>query len=268
MTKPRFDVTYLDGYVNGSRLWQTLKLTSLDGPLGPWRFDADRVPPGRYEVRVFQAQYFAEYVLGPRGETNARIEVPARGTVAVRVIDTRTGKDADIENIHWGMRAPKGAYTMHGWFGKKEANEFVFRAPAGTAEVTANNELFFAKPCSVEVVAGERTETTLYVTPSGRIDVVFTEGDARVPYEWKWKVDATRIDNDEKNYLDNGEAGALQLWVAGAGRYRVRVEPIPGYEPIPEHEVYVALRKATRVVVKLVRAREPACLVCSSGRAR
>jgi hypothetical protein len=214
-----------------------------------WRFDLGRLPPSRAVIHVEGTG--VRSVVGIEADpTEVEIHVPPPAKVSVRVLDVRTGTDAEVEYVMWHIEAPDGKW--HGIHAKKDPDRarFEFLAPVGaTVGLHADVVSALDHDDEVEVTPGG-VEKTIRIDPAGSVLIVLMDGEARLPHhDW---AELLKGEEDMAIAWGNNDEGCV-VHAREPGRFRLRLADYEGFEPIPDREVTIEPGLQTRVTIPLVR---------------
>jgi len=219
-----------------------------------WRWRLEEAQPGRYELQLFPIQHRISLEVGPAGREDIVIEVPPPGEVRVRVVDAATGLEAAVDRVMWSGTRPRWvrSSTMTGAEWNAGARHWEFRAPQGEVIVGADGGGYYGMDEVVQV-GPEPVEVTLTVDRDWRIELRLTDGSTPIPWPPGVQVEILADPNGEPGLAWGGDSLVYEILVEEPGTYRLAVPDIPGYEPIPEQEVYVGESGLAELEIELVR---------------
>ena len=219
-----------------------------------WRWRVDDAQPGRYELELHPLYHSISLEIGPGGREDVVFEIPPPGEVRVRVLDAATGLEAEVEHVYWTGVRPK--WVRGGGLGRAERSArtglWELRAPQGEIEVKASGGGLRGEREIVRV-GPEPVELTLMVERTYRIELRLADGSTPVFWPRGTQVEIRSADGGEPRRGWTGGSQIYFLAVEGPGTYRIAIPDIPGYEPIPEQEVYVAESGLAELEIELVR---------------
>lgn len=217
----------------------------------------EKLQVGRYELEVYRPQASVVIDVPSGGRSDFRFELAPPAELLVRVVDDVTGDDAEVPGLLWNPRRPEGVNgggLDNAEFDAK-TKRFTIRAPVGLIDLM----LAFGSPYehrtdSVTLAPG-RQEHTLRVRRATTIEVALRDGEAVLPFPNEWQAHIESEDG-KPIFASSTMSVTLRTYsVPTAGRYRVKLDPINGYEPIPDQLVDVAEAKTTRLEVALTKIR-------------
>ena len=225
-----------------------------DGRTFAW--DAGQVSPGRYLVRVDPLQVARFFDVGPDGETQARVDVGELTEVEVRVVERPSGETLLLDSIAWSRGTPREAGVWQLESVDRAATEETFHlvVPTGLLGLSAHSPLHGGGSKWVELGPGRHT-LELEMRRLESLEVVFQDGETRVPWDWSMRVRAERIGGDGEGRVGGERGGVLTVVVPEPGPWRLAFSDIAGFEPIEPVEVVVRAGETERVQVALERER-------------
>jgi hypothetical protein len=255
--RPRLSVEALDSPDDDleERL-DRVAVTAVDGEPGLYRWSAREVTPGRYALTVRELTYTQVVVVGPEGETNARIEIGEPADITVRVVDADTGADAGIEALLWHCANPEGVdgSTLNS-VDRDPAGGFHFKAPSGELNVGVRSDEYLLPLEIVKAVPGHNA-ITLRAQRACGVRLLLKEGGAIVPWDYsRHRVHLRQEDGSGEEMGSSSDGKEYRAFVSEPGTYSVSFDPIDGYEPVPPQDVEVKPRQFTDVMITLVPAR-------------
>lgn len=226
------------------------------GAGGIRHWSSESVQPGTYAVQLRSLGFSAVLRVGPEGERNARIEVPPPGLVLLRCVDEATGLEAVGLSVSWHGPVPP---ELHGWSNEpavwdESARGWRIRAPQGTLSLTAFGTAFGNQTRKLELHAGTQELTWRLARLTG-LRLVLRDGATEIPWtqQMRARLDATEGQADMRSAQFGN--GSYTLLKKEPGGYRLHIDPIPGYEPVPDLDVRLEAGVVTERVIELVRAR-------------
>lgn len=220
------------------------------GSRGLYRWDADRVTPGRYGVKVFPFMVHAVIDTGPHGRSDARIEIAAPADVEIRLVSEDTGLVVTDLRLSWngertpGTRSPRAGKAS--WNDVRSA--YCFRAPAAPVRVRLSTTTYgMDNPGALTLEPGLNS-FTFQVRRLSRIVLNVTEAGRTVPFPDDWffktQVRCVRGEGTGRAASVSSRMGTFRpqkgtLRLTQGGLYEVTVLDLPGYHPISPFQLEV-----------------------------
>lgn len=205
-----------------------------------YRMDAGLLQPGRYQVSLHEAGYIGLFEVPEDGNDELEIRIPPPVAVHVHVEGDVRGREPFLRQITWNGLPPKDFRS----YGSREAKRasrdepFVFQAPAGRISIRPSHYVFQAEQNTFEI-QGESQRIVLRVHPNARMHLIAKHEGKALRWNWAWPVEVEGVGYDAvlgpRSLLEDRRG--FWITVDRPGRVRVRVGPIPGYEPLPERVV-------------------------------
>lgn len=232
-------------------------------PEGTWPVPlAPDLPPGRYRVSVHPPGWSAEVVVPP-SPREFRLRLPDPATATLVVLDRDTGAPL-AARVEWNPFGDRPRSIRAG-----EDGAVLLRAPAGAFRLSIDADGYRGIERTLTLVAGSPQRREIRLAPAARIRVLLREGgapyagSAYVHVELKLSEEemARAFEDPEakESGLVTGQSGGLR---AGGevtfgeltpGTVEVRVDPIPGFQPLAPRRVPVHAGRTTEVVFDLLR---------------
>lgn len=225
---------------------------------GLYRWSLRSVPPGRYDVHLWQLSYHTILDVPAAGVRDARVVVPPPCDVLVRCVDDATGVDVTTEDVDWYCAAPEGvkAWSPQDTRWDADLRRFRFRCPQGeiVLGVMSSSYTLSLSPEPVRVRAGTN-EVVLRLERVSSLAVRLRSGNLDIP--WGDGLFPELVPADGQRSLRSMSYGTrgMTLHEREPGRYVLKIPAIPGYEPVPDTEVFLERGKKLEHVVELVRKR-------------
>ncbi|MSR61353.1 MAG: hypothetical protein EXS08_02740 [Planctomycetes bacterium] len=223
-------------------------------PPAAYRWSAPAVQPGRYEVELDELAFHAVLTVGDAGLRDARVVVPPPCEVLVRCIEDDTGVEVTSESVSWYCAMPEGLY---GWSHERaEWDEALrrwrIRAPQGEVVVGVYGSTYAHASETVQARAGTNEVELRLARPTG-LRVVLRDGTTEIPWADGAFPELEPLEGQPDFRSSSSGGGTITLHKKEAGRYRLEVPVVPGYEPVPAVEVTLTKGVVTEHVVELVR---------------
>jgi hypothetical protein len=249
-------VELLDPALDGSETRQTVLLASArseeEFEIFEWRLES--VQPGRYRIGLHEPPFTVSLVVGSEGRNDIEIVLPPPARVSVRIIDVATGKDAQVDNIHWHPTWPEG--VSGGGLESVDRNEssgrFEFDAPETPIEISAFDPVYTHCERTVALTSG-LNEVILEVERACGMVLRVLDGESPLAWRNEWDIQPRRVDGDGYSNSWSGHPRGRFVGVSVPGRYRFEFPTLYGYEPVPEQEVLVEAGRLTEHAIRLVR---------------
>ena len=202
------------------------------------RFDAGNVTPGDYLFVSSTLQCWQAFEVGPGGAPDVEIVLPEVGEVRVRVVDDLTDEVLSLDRITWYGGRPEGrtSWTLASVAPEPHPDtgteEYAFLAPLGRISLDVDWDEYAEVGRRVEVVPGSQFhEVRVERLPGAWLRLA--DGDATVPFEWRWSVDVTPVDGapDSKARITRIEGGRAWVTATQPGTYVVEIPPLAGFRP-------------------------------------
>jgi hypothetical protein len=222
-----------------------------------YRWSGGELIHGQYQLTIHPFRIRLLLNTGPHGTTDLHPDVPPPAPVSVRFTDAETGAPVHPEYLHWMMWFVElgGSYSPARVEPGKAGKLFRFQAPIGRIELSTHAEGYE----SVHVVRDVRANGNEFTVPLRRaqgIVIRLLDGKSEADSEWQRNVTIEEIDGDGHWCWNRGNRnGVTKFGVTKSGQYRVKIKRIPGFEPIPDHEVTVHSGKMTTLDILLRRRR-------------
>jgi len=232
------------------------KLARTAGVPNTWTFDFGEQPTGRYELGIDPPVHVVarDVTLATGG---LRIEVPAPGIAAVRVIDENGVELDEVQRLHWRPKWPQGVTggSLESVERDPATGRFEIRAPLGAILVDATG-IEFQGHEEFEVRYGRR-EVDLALTRRPRFVLIVRAEGVDLPWDDAWDGMEIRGADDESHV--NGwstDSRGRCFAVTRPGVYRFTPPRVDGYLPAGEQVVVVPADTTEPLVqvVDLVRA--------------
>jgi hypothetical protein len=186
---------------------------------------------GTYHLEVTPLPVRLLLEVPAEGLTGVDIVIPPPADVEVRVVDARTGKEVQVESLHWSAARVEGirATTLHNAVVDPERGRVRFRVPAGAIVVSPRDPALetVEKPATFLVQAGHNP-IDLRVWRRIGVRFKFMDGEAQVPWDWNWSLSAHRTDGGARDIARS----IGTLWFRDPGTYELKSQGIPGYQSI------------------------------------
>ncbi len=234
-----------------------------DRRTAPFRFDD--VPAGRWGVFIEEIQWMSEIDVNATNEALA-LAVPEPVEVTVRVVDGTSGKRIDGATGRWfAVVEHDGRWIRVSDLGvglfprefeeESERGEFRFLAAPGWIRVEAEAEDYLTSDIDVMPVHGTKISEKLPLPRTGSVVVTLRAGESS--YEGSAIVFLRREDDVGSDLIPEPDATTIhQFEHVPAGRWKVIVDPIPGFGRIRPRLIDVTFGHETEVVIDLDRAPE------------
>ncbi|MEM1447921.1 MAG: hypothetical protein AAGI22_02355 [Planctomycetota bacterium] len=218
-------------------------------------FDVGEVLVGQYKATLSELEYSIVFDLGPEGRSDLLIEVPPPAQITVRVIDTTTGRVADLDTLAWNPVRPKEAMGGGLNSAERRADEEDFRltVPRGPVHISTHSDMYGWTGEDVDALDG--AEIVLEVAPVPRAILRLVDGETAVPWPRDDYGKGEAVDGSGRLGSRGQREGALHFNVTEAGRYRLNIPEINGFEPHPPVELDLVAGELVEHVVELVRRR-------------
>lgn len=203
----------------------------IRGSNGLYVWNAGKILPGRYTVRVRPFGVQGLLVVGADGQADPSIEVPEPAEVIVRVLGADTS--APLEGVHevWAAKRPEGYKGQH--------DRSINLRPGPNESSVA---LKRAQGVWVTLRDGHRR---VRVDELYGIELVGLDGSKETTAtSWDWSART-----DDPNSWQFGRTIAVDV----PGRYRLIIPDIEGFEPVPPQEVTVEAGVIREVAIDLKR---------------
>jgi len=220
-------------------------LVPIAGSPDLFRFELAPVLPGRYLVKsyTFACQQMIE--TGDAGRDDLALSIGDPADVLVHALDVTAGLPVREEGLllwngRWPEESTGGGLQATKWDEERQA--WSFRAPAGEVElrVAYGSRLWeLCEPTPFLAVRPGSNELTIHVQRATGVVLRFEVGGKRID----WPRDATTIRVEpaegEPSVIDvrNLDKDGLFVRAPSAGRWRIVVPPLAGYEPVDPVEV-------------------------------
>ena len=234
----------------------SLSLSEMEpvaGREGLYRWSAGKVIPGRYEAIIdpFNLQLLVR--VPTEGSPDAHIEIGEPASVVVRVLEAESGTRASIKAVCWNCEQPDeidgGAFDVAEY--DEEIGGFPFVAPEGRVEISCWQGSTYVPHHQVHQVRAGDNEITVYLEKACGLILRVREGGERVSFEVIRNHFHLEGSDGELAVLDSGD----RIDLPEPGSYRIRIDPIEGYEPVEPVTVEVPPGEFVRHVVELKKAR-------------
>lgn len=218
-------------------------------------FDVGEVLVGQYKATLSELEYSIVFDLGPEGRSDVMIEVPPPAEITVRVVDSTTGQVADIDRLNWNPVRPKEAMGGGLNSAERRADEEDFRltVPRGPVHISTHSDMYGWTGEDVDALDG--AEIVLEVAPVPRAILRLVDGETAVPWPRDDYGKGEAVDGSGRLGSRGQREGALHFNVTEAGRYRLNIPEINGFEPHPPVELDLVAGELVEHVVELVRRR-------------
>lgn len=246
----------LDTARNGRENRHTIQRQAMQ-PVVPGSTDlfswhAPPVQPGRYEFEVSPCSHRTVLEVGPAGLL--QVVVPPPAEVFVRCRGEGTELEPEGLEVLWYGAIPAG---VHGWSHERAEHDeqrgvWRFLAPAGEVTIALGGPGLASTSHTFEVRAG-RNDLELVAEPLTGVRVVLRDGTTEIPWDQDLLAFLQPEGEGESFFSWSLDGGSLTLHAPGAGRYRLKVPEIPGYEPVPEAILELERGVVIEHVVELVR---------------
>lgn len=253
----RLYVSRVGPTTDGSRARAALgsdDLTPRAGDPGALGFEFPAMEVGRYVLDVGPLNWTTSYELPPGGREDLRIELPPPVELTVVVVEASSGLPADIDGIAWHPKRPEHAY-----FGQSTTvddpvgpGRFRFRVPAGGVNVSTTGDRYaYARG---QVDTRTTRELVLQVRGSVGVTVELRDGERTLPWPTPHKFAVEALDEGGGGVVSSGQRdGKDWFGVTKAGRYRLAVPEVDGYEPHAPVEFDTREGETTELVIRLTR---------------
>ncbi len=214
-----------------------------------WSWTAGELPTGTYLLRLEPLGCAIEIELGEWGRDDVQIVAPPPGLVSVDVVERDSLRSVVIDGLRWSgpFSSADNRVTADPVTGR-----FEFRAPCGEIEIIAISTEYRGSRWGVQVGPG-RTETTLEVSRFTYLTIELRDAHTKVPWEDTWDLRAEPIDGGRPARHSGDVNHNPRLYFDRAGRYRLHVGPIPGFQPVPVTEIDIVLGESIDHVIHLER---------------
>ena len=233
---------------------RNLRALPVEGEPEVLRWDAGKLPPGRYEFTVDDVGYGTLIAVGPEGDSGMKLELPEPVDREIRLVDVETGEEARVNTLQWSLAVVDGFLSsIDNEVSRDERmGRFRFRAPGGKLRLRLDSDEYSLDDGDHEIHAGE---SVLRVRRTCGIRLSVKEGEARVPWDWSWGVPRAREVGGEGRATSWGEkSGAFRVEVTRPGTYELSFPSIRGYETIPSRRIEVKPGQFSEAIVDLRRA--------------
>lgn len=235
---------------DGTRMQSGIELSAVEGRDDAWTFRFEKLVVGTWRVGVSPTM-FATFVELPReGVQDCVIEVPKPAVANVRCIDRHTREDIEVESLQW-RSSPSYTNQRRQAEPAGRPGRFTFRAPVGEVSLVARGEGIRHDVERFELLEGEN-ELVLELRRAAGIVLALRAGGR--PLEWPADLDADAVHTENEDwgwYTYSVNDGKLTLYVSEPGSYRVEVETLEGYDPVPAFDVLVAPASFTEHEISL-----------------
>jgi len=211
---------------------------------GVYHWDAGKAPLGKYQLQIRPINYGLVFTVPKEGLTDLHIQIPLPCHVSLRVIDTASGKDADINNIYSEMKQ----FSL-GWdtlFKNPETGFYEFKSAQGEIIFHLRNTAYSVAESNTNLfsILPGRNDFKLNVSRSCGVKLCFVDQSTNtiIPYDDKWKVKLIQVDGEgESNFRRyyGGQYKGVLVRVSNPGRYKIHLPKIPGYLPLECQEVVI-----------------------------
>jgi hypothetical protein len=220
-----------------------------------WSFDFGTILPGKKLVTVEPLQVHQVFEVGPEGQIDARIDLPALGEIEVAVTDAVTGAALANAGVSWRSAShpmadddvPQSAETA----GDPPVARFL--APLGPIKVSCWPDSYSHAERDVEVLTSLQ-KVDLSVQHEQYVRVVFRQRSANVPIDPD-TMEFALLDSAGKNHqvgwAKEYETGALKLIVDDPGDYTLRFPKVTGFREMADRVVRVEAGGTAEVEVEL-----------------
>lgn len=216
-------------------------------------FSWPAVPVGSYALDVLPPGWSMTVEVGPRGLTDARVEVPPPALVSVRVLDVNLGVDAPLQEIDWNSIRPEGANEGYqNTAGRNPSTKrYEFSAPIGDVDLTVADPAYL--PLSRRVTVGPgRNEFTIEVQQACGIHLELKCGAVSVPFDDS-NVSIEQVGGPGRSNWNSAAPQGMRFAVTNPGRYRVEIHAPSGYRAIEPFPVDIEAGKFVDVVAQVER---------------
>ena len=240
---------------------------------GLYRFAVDGLRPGRYVVTSYKLDWRQSIATGDRGRDDVAIVIPDPAVVRIHLVDDATGRELDepviFESAQWDEQARINCVRVVAGeidLGEPRLAATRIRGVHIVALEGGRQERAHLFDDEFEVVGSTRfrvepglNDVTLRVRRATvvAVSVLCTDpSGATMPIETLLKLAPIDDPKQEvRSSMVNSSQWETIFRVAGAGRYRVTVKPIPGYAEVPPTEVTAKQGERVECVIDLVPVR-------------
>jgi hypothetical protein len=221
-----------------------------------FKFDAGELTTGLWSARLPQFGVIQEFEVVEQGSNEVTIEVGAPCDVDLALVDARTQQP-----VRFGqLTVSSGEGDAGGEARRIEADasdgRFRFRAPVGRLHVRADafDANFFVLERAFDLVAG-RNDLVFALEQVGRVRPRLSDGGAGVPWSGEFHVEITPAGGAGGLLGWHDDGSGAELLVAPAGKYSLRIDDVPGFEPAGPIEFEVAGGGSVDLPIPLTRAK-------------
>ncbi len=233
------------------RVASSVELANVAGREDAWQFHFPDVIAGEWQLGVEPTLYATVETVTSEETEGLLIEVPPPAQWTVRCIDPHTRKPALIEELRFGRVL---GYTPERELAERgaEPNVFHIRAPIGRVSLRAEGEGYRRVNRTFDLDAREG-EIELEVPSECGIELeAHVNGRSIAWPEIIW-VGAGTEDGSGFSYNHKVREGRFCLLVNEPGVYKIEIDDLEGFEPIPAFEVAIEPGDFGRADVELVR---------------
>jgi hypothetical protein len=218
---------------------------------GAWSAE---LTPGRHVFSASPWMWTQVIEVAPSGTTGARLVVPPPCDVEVRLVDAATGDPiADNDDLWWYVTSGHIDWQLVDMerLPCAEPGVWRFQAPIGTLVVSLWNKLHDAEAMETDLKAG-KNRVELKAVPNYSCAIALTDGAVPVPIDEEIGAGVRAAALVGSGSLaECGTGHPCSVWFTKAGRYRLTLPAIEGYEPVEPIEIEIAAGTIPLVEVAL-----------------
>jgi len=239
-------ITFLDRPVGPERrplVIRRERLAPVKGERGTWRWDAGRVQPGLYHLRVEPSGLGAYLMIPAWGNPELRVEIPPPGELTLRLLDGATDHPIDGKYLCWFLPRPPGERSMEdiGRSSKREGvlvraaarGLFRFRAPEGEIHVWAQAGPRYPSRHERVMVAKGQSSATLRLMRRTAVAVRLLDRGEPLPCEVRWNISARSPQGGGPTGSTGRLGDARMLDLPAPGRYAISIQRLEGHPTPP-----------------------------------
>ncbi|MBL8857101.1 MAG: hypothetical protein JNL28_01170 [Planctomycetes bacterium] len=219
----------------------------------------DDVQTGAYAISCENPPVVFQVGLHPGGTSGVRMEMGAPTDLRVRVLDSLTHANVDVQAVQWNRVAPADETSTRSGARLQAlgAGVYLGQCTIGEIDVSALSLDFesYERGTRRIVTHAGTNEVTLLLTKNTRIALTFRDGQTPL-VDQPASVDMRQVDGDGRvmGWSRRNTSPTWKAMVDKPGRYRIRLlEPPPGFLMPAEQVVDIERGTLTDVVIQLTR---------------
>jgi len=253
--RPALLIAVLEGGTPARASQLRLELSAmreLEAELFAW--DAGDLAPGRYLIEVLPLSLRRVLELGPTGERDLLLEVPAPGELVVVPFDADSGERIAGAIATWHAQTPEGLsfWTTERVLADPRTLQCEIVAPAGELVLNVNAPGFAPARVLARVEPG-RSALSVPMQRPIEVRLALFDGAARVPYGPQFHFDAAEIDGSGRVLSWKNVDGDCLVAFSNPGFYRFSLRVPPEFQTPPPLEAQVQAGASSPISIQLLR---------------